>query len=290
MPELEKPETGKHFYMKWVPTDWLGAEITALSPAARGILFDWLNHMHLLDRCGQIVGTREQLAQLGRCISLPLIDAVLQEVKSTNAADVTECNGLVTVTNRRMRREWTERKQGAQRTAEHRAKSTEGRAPQVPNNSGTPVTRPSEKGTVTPRLQKCNGDVTPHSYSQSQSYSYSEKEIESQLSQIMGKVGEDLTKLILNKSQCARLAKGILTNKTGCFYDNCKVKPEEIDARALQTVLEKIAEQTPNITVTKVLQAWNEAVTRTHQAAVDGLIKTTVPGYCMETFRELLKV
>lgn len=66
---------------------------------------DWLCNMHLLDRSGVIAGTREQLARLGRCTAV-YVESALQDLSRTKAADVTERNGIVTVTNRRMRREY----------------------------------------------------------------------------------------------------------------------------------------------------------------------------------------
>lgn len=102
-------------YMNWFVTDWLGdPKVARCEPATRGIYFDWLCNMHSLDRCGVITGTREELARLGRCC-LRSCDAAITDLERTNAADVTLRNGIVTVINRRMRREFLARKQGTNR-------------------------------------------------------------------------------------------------------------------------------------------------------------------------------
>lgn len=80
---------------------------------------DWLCNMHLMDRSGQITGTREQFARLGRCTPVQ-VEAALQDLVSTKAADVTFRNDVVTVVNRRMKRESLARKNGAFRVQKHR--------------------------------------------------------------------------------------------------------------------------------------------------------------------------
>ena len=96
-------------WMQFFATDWLNDPLVSMcEPATRGILMDWLCNMHLLDRIGQITGTREQLARLGRCNAVQ-VESALQDLSITKAADVTERNGVVTVVNRRMRREHNRR-------------------------------------------------------------------------------------------------------------------------------------------------------------------------------------
>ncbi len=109
-------------FIQWFVQDWLADPKVSLCDArTRGILFDWLCNMHSLDRSGSVTGTREILAQLGRC-TVPECDAALQTLIRTNAADVQERNGLVTVTNRRMKREALARKYGASRVKRHRCR------------------------------------------------------------------------------------------------------------------------------------------------------------------------
>jgi len=92
------------------------------SPSTRGIWFDWLLDMHELDRCGQLSGSVAQLARAGNCTCDEVV-STLAELKSTNAADVTECNGIVTVTNRRMLREYQRRLSNLERVQKHRVQS-----------------------------------------------------------------------------------------------------------------------------------------------------------------------
>lgn len=88
--------------------DWLSPNVGLCQPQTRGIWMDWLCQMHLLDRCGVIAGTREELAILGRCSTVH-VEAALADLTKTKTADVTERNGIVTVVNRRMRREYNAR-------------------------------------------------------------------------------------------------------------------------------------------------------------------------------------
>lgn len=80
-----------------------------LSPAARGIWADCLMFMWHSDERGTVSGT---IAQLSRMFSATEaeVHAAVDELKCTKVADVTECNGIVTLTNRRMVREERERK------------------------------------------------------------------------------------------------------------------------------------------------------------------------------------
>lgn len=104
----------------WVVSKWLAdPKVSRCEPATRGIWFDWLLNMHATDRSGSVTGTREVLSRLGRC-TVPQVDEALEELKSTNTADVSERNGLVTVVNRRMKREYLQRKSTRFRVDKHR--------------------------------------------------------------------------------------------------------------------------------------------------------------------------
>ena len=120
-------------WMQFYVNDWLTPNVGLCQPQTRGIWIEWLCQMHLLDRCGQITGTREQLAVLGRCTSVQ-VESSLAELTLTKTADVTFRNDVVTVVNRRMRREYLSRKNGAIRVKRHRSNVA------------------------------CNGSVTAHSY------------------------------------------------------------------------------------------------------------------------------
>ena len=95
--------------MIFLVADWLSDPALSIrSSATRGIWADILCAKHKLDRSGVITGTREQLARLGRCSAVELVHA-LDELNATNAAVVTERDGVVTLKNRRMWREAKER-------------------------------------------------------------------------------------------------------------------------------------------------------------------------------------
>jgi hypothetical protein len=107
-------------WMQFMVNDWLCPEVGLCQPATRGIWMDWLCQMHRLDRCGLITGTREELAVLGRC-TVVQVDAALTDLIRTKTADVTFRNDVVTVVNRRMRRDYLARKNGAIRVHRHRS-------------------------------------------------------------------------------------------------------------------------------------------------------------------------
>jgi hypothetical protein len=81
--------------------------------------------MHENDREGIIHGTVTQLSRLCRCNEQEMTAAV-DELNSTKTAHVTFCNNDVTVENRRMKREYNERKATNIRVKRHRAKEATG--------------------------------------------------------------------------------------------------------------------------------------------------------------------
>lgn len=100
--------------------DWLkDPRLSMCSPSTRGIWIDLICAMHEADRSGQIVGNRDQLARLCRCTAVEISDAI-GELANTGAADVTERNGIVTLQNRRMKREYKAREDGNKRVNKHR--------------------------------------------------------------------------------------------------------------------------------------------------------------------------
>lgn len=99
----------KYPWIQFFTGDWLkDPALSICSPATRGIWIDLLCAMHELDRAGQLRGTYEQLARVARCLPADVAHA-LTELQATEAADVTERNGVVTVINRRMKNEANER-------------------------------------------------------------------------------------------------------------------------------------------------------------------------------------
>lgn len=119
-------------YLPLFTGDWLkDPALTSCTPMTRGVWIDLLCAMHEKDRSGVITGTPEQLARLGRCTAIEFVVA-LAEIQAHRVADVSERDGLVTLVNRRMKRERKARQQAAFRQSRHRNKD--------------PVTRPVTLG------------------------------------------------------------------------------------------------------------------------------------------------
>lgn len=134
--------------------DWSkDVELHMMSFQSRGIWIEMLMCMWDSSDRGKLTGTREQLCRLIGC-NLQEINQAIQELSVTKTADVTECNDLVTVINRRMHREERERKLTRSRVNKHR---------------------------VTVEKRICNADVTPPS-STSSSTSVKEKVIKEKIS------------------------------------------------------------------------------------------------------------
>ncbi len=110
----------KHYFMQYVPGEWLSdSQVSQCRPATRGIWWDAISAMHGIDRCGQLSGTVEALARVCRC-RVDEMRAAVDDLRSTGAADVTESNGIVTLVNRRMRREFENRQAVKNRVDRHR--------------------------------------------------------------------------------------------------------------------------------------------------------------------------
>ncbi len=262
----QKGRCGSHWpFIQWFVADWLAdPKVSLCDPATRGILFDWLCNMHALDRSGVITGSREILARLGRCSAVQ-VDAALQNLKDTNAADITERNGVVTVINRRMKREFSARKTGSDRVQRHRERDP------------------------------CNGDVTPHNQSPDSQIPKPEPDLThpiNRTAEVGGRrseAGVGRQKLapspILEMMAVDRVAGEIMANRWNWFYDNCKVKITAFTRGSLMTVLKPFVGRATEETIQK---AWLEAVRRAHGAAVDDLVNKTPDGYAIACFRELI--
>jgi hypothetical protein len=99
----------KNPYIPLYTGDWLkDPALTICEPSTRGIWMDLICVMHELDRTGELRGTTDKIARLARC-STEQLKSALTELQITGAALVTERNGIVTLTNRRMKREFDKR-------------------------------------------------------------------------------------------------------------------------------------------------------------------------------------
>jgi hypothetical protein len=108
--------------MPWYAGDWFKDRAVAMcSPATRGIWVDLLLSMWTEDRCGQVTGTIAQLAKLARCSEAEMT-AAIGDLEDTKTANVTNSHGKVTITNRRMRRDFESRKDAAKRKKRSRDK------------------------------------------------------------------------------------------------------------------------------------------------------------------------
>lgn len=109
-------------WMQFCPGDWLkDPQLSMCEPATRGIWIDLIAAMHQLDRQGVIAGTREQIARTCRCSTVQL-DSALSDLQTTGTADVTVRNNIVTVVNRRMKREANTRYSTKLRVGRYREK------------------------------------------------------------------------------------------------------------------------------------------------------------------------
>jgi hypothetical protein len=127
----------KEFFFGLHLGDWYAdAGVAALTSASRDIWHEALLRMHQRDRCGEISGTVEQLAVLCRASGdkrrVPSLSPEAQmreaidELKVTNTAHVTERRGIVTLRNRRMYRDFRDRKSSTKRKQRQRAKERYG--------------------------------------------------------------------------------------------------------------------------------------------------------------------
>lgn len=94
--------------------------------------------------------------------------------------------------------------------------------------------------------------------------------------------GKSAGDALLTPDGAARMAGTIVRNTTDWSYDNCKVTPQMFVARTLAGVLKPYEGR---VTEKAVLTTWHEAANATHQAAVDGLVKTTIAGYLINCWR-----
>jgi uncharacterized protein YdaU (DUF1376 family) len=94
----------KHPYIQFYVGDWLkDPELSMCSPATRGIWIDLICAIHEGNGAGKLTANRQQLSRICRCTE-PDISAALIELGNTNAADIYEADGIVSITCRRIRR------------------------------------------------------------------------------------------------------------------------------------------------------------------------------------------
>lgn len=144
----------KHWYMQFDVGKWLSdSELSSCLPATRGIWMDLLCRMHNLDRCGQVVGTCEQLARQCRCTPAEMSIAI-EDIKHTNTAEVHERDGVWTIICRCMRAEYNARKNKKLRNDRFRKGETGDADETPPETEKKPVITNygSDSGFVSPDL------------------------------------------------------------------------------------------------------------------------------------------
>jgi hypothetical protein len=108
-------------WFKFVIAHWmLDRNLAKCSSATRGVWLELIIAMHQDDRSGELRETVDHLAQLART-STAIMTQALTELQTTKTADVTFRNTIVTVVNRKMKREWKERTSTSLRVKKHRS-------------------------------------------------------------------------------------------------------------------------------------------------------------------------
>jgi len=125
---------GKNPAFQFYPGDWI-QDTRILTPLTRGVWVDMLCFMWRSEDRGRLEMTYQQYARLLSCEQVEIKSAIT-ELSVTKIADVTVCNDLVTMINRRMYREERERKLTRSRVAKYREMAEK-------RKSNAPVTLPS---------------------------------------------------------------------------------------------------------------------------------------------------
>lgn len=136
---------------QWYSGDWFRAvDVRKCSWATRGIWREMLDIMVNEQEPGKIRGTRTEICRLVGC-SFDELNAFLRENKKHKFADVTFCNGNVTIKCRRLHRAYIERKEAKKRVRKHRQKKK-----RKSNGDVTPLSSSS----TSLNTNHTNGDVT----------------------------------------------------------------------------------------------------------------------------------
>jgi hypothetical protein len=134
---------GKQPAFQFYPGDWLrDTQLQMVSFHTQGMWINILCRMWDAPERGILRGTVDQLAQLIHC-KISDLETFLNENKKTKFANVTFCNEIVTIVNRRMRKEEKARITTRKRVAEFR------------------------KQICNANVQKCNKNVTAYTSSSS---------------------------------------------------------------------------------------------------------------------------
>lgn len=139
---------GKQPAFQWYPNDYL-RDTRMLTLSARGAWADMLNFMWYAPERGKLEGSREQLARQLSC-AVDELQSILDELSVTKVANVTNCNGIVTVINRRMWNEEKERKSTRLRVRKFRNSKSN----TMNNKSVTPPSSSSSSSSTSKQKEK----------------------------------------------------------------------------------------------------------------------------------------
>jgi hypothetical protein len=115
---------GKNPAFQFYPRDWLSdTELQQASASTRGIWTNLLSHMWFSQQRGVVSGTVQEMCQLGGCTESEWLIFYEQNCR-LKFADVTFCDGIVTVKNRRMVREEKARESARLRKSRERSRES----------------------------------------------------------------------------------------------------------------------------------------------------------------------
>ncbi len=132
---------GKNPAFLFYPKDWLSdTELQQSAASTRGIWTNLLSHMWFSQERGMVSGTVQELCRLGACTEPEWLIFYEQNCR-LKFSDVTFCDGIVTVKNRRMMREEKERESTRLRVVRHRKRESNANVTiplPVPSTPSTP--------------------------------------------------------------------------------------------------------------------------------------------------------
>src|SRR5580704_12117989 len=111
---------GKLGWLPFYPRDWKSdRQLGRASAGSRGVWIELLSTM-FIENTDQISGTTEELSRDARC-SVADITTFIEEARSQQFCDVTECNGVYTIVSRRFAREAKDRESNREKVSRFRS-------------------------------------------------------------------------------------------------------------------------------------------------------------------------
>lgn len=111
---------GKLGWFPFYPRDWKSdRQLGRASATSRGVWMELLSTM-FIENADQISGTIDELSRDARC-SVPDITTFIEDARSQQFCDVTECNGVYTIVSRRFAREAKDRERNREKVSRFRS-------------------------------------------------------------------------------------------------------------------------------------------------------------------------